>query len=108
MFMIVSPEDSQVYEVRLSGEKEITYFHELISYSSIDLVEAAEWTTNTMYLKTVDRFNEMLINCFITPGRMRFLLIHTWKNKDDAIKNFFCDVYEYYTKVFIYYLLLFA
>lgn len=99
MFMIVSPEDSQVYEVRLSSDKEITYFHELISYSSIDLVEAMEWTTNAMYLKNVDKFNELLIHCFVTPGRMRFLLIHSWKNKDDAIRNFFCEVWEFYTKV---------
>jgi hypothetical protein len=42
--------------------------HELVAYASLDLVEASEWGTNNMYIKTIDKFNEYSINCMITPG----------------------------------------
>ncbi|MCQ2817015.1 MAG: hypothetical protein MJ252_07095 [archaeon] len=67
MFMIISPDDSQVYEMKTT-KKEITYIHELVAYSSLDLIENSEWTTNTMNLKQVDKFNDFSINCFVSPG----------------------------------------
>ena len=49
-------------------QKEITYVHELIAFSSLDLVDSTEWSNNNMYLKNLDKFNEYSINCMITPG----------------------------------------
>jgi hypothetical protein len=67
--MIISPDDTQVYELNTGLlKKEISYIHELIAYASLDLVEASEWTINNMYIKTVDKFNEYSINCLLTPG----------------------------------------
>lgn len=69
MFMIVSPDDSQVYELNTGLlKKEISYIHELIAYASLDLVDVSEWGTNNMYLRCIDKFNEYNINCLITPG----------------------------------------
>ena len=101
MFMIVSPEDCQVYEKKLSvNKKEINYMHELIAYASLDQVELQEWGTNNMFLKQVDKFNDSTIHCFVTPGRMRFLLLHD-NISEDSIKNFFNDVYENYVKALL-------
>ena len=101
MFMIVSPDDCQVYEKKIASyKKEINYMHELIAYASLDMVELSEWQTNNMYMKQVDKFNDSTIHCFVTPGRMRFLLLHEG-HSDDSIKNFFNDVYEYYVKALL-------
>ena len=101
MFMIVSPDDCQVYETKIpNNKKERDYMQELIAYASLDMVELSEWQTNNMYMKQVDKFNESIIHCFVTPGRMRFLLLHEGMS-DDSIKNFFNDVYEYYVKALL-------
>ena len=71
--MIISPDDSQVYEMKLAtSKKEINYLHELIAYSSLDNVENKEWETTGMYLKTVDKFNDNITHCFVTPGSKIF------------------------------------
>lgn len=49
-------------------------------------------------MQAVDRFNNLVVTAFVTPGCARFLLLHDGRN-DDAIKNFFTDVYEVYLKV---------
>ncbi len=57
-----------------------------------------QWSTNNMYLKTVDRFNELQITCLLTPSNARFLILHEQKS-EDGIKNFFNEVYELFVKV---------
>ena len=104
MFMIVSPDDCQVYEKKIpSYKKDINYMQELIAYASLDMVETEEIKTNNMYLKQVDKFNDYLINCFVTPGKMRFLLLHDIESRysDDSIKSFFGEVYEVYVKALL-------
>lgn len=67
MFMIISPDDCQVYEMKIS-KKDVNYLQELIAYSSLDTVEGEEWNTNNMFLKNPDKFNESIIHSFVTPG----------------------------------------
>lgn len=98
MFMIVSPDDCQVYEKKIPTIKgDPNYMQELIAYASLDMVDSKELETNAMYLKQVDKFNNNTIHCFVTPGRMRFLLLHQGTG-DDTIRNFFTEVYEFYVK----------
>ena len=101
MFMIISPDDCQVFEMKAkSFEDKITYLHELIGYASLDFVENKEWSENKMYISQVDKFNDFYVNCFITAGRMRFILIHRGYS-EDSIKNFFNEVYENYVKILL-------
>lgn len=67
-------------------------------------------------MKCVDRFNNLFVSCFLTAGSshpppnsdsniahanatldIKFLLLHDTK-ADDAIRQFFTDVYELYAK----------
>ena len=69
--MIVSKEDFPVYELQIENlvkKKEYLQMHEFILHSSLDNIDHIQWTTNNMYLKTVDRFNELSITCLLTPS----------------------------------------
>ena len=69
MFLIISPEDVLIYELNTDLlEKEITYLHELIAFASLDLVESLEWGSQVMNLKNIDKFNDYIVNCFVTSG----------------------------------------
>lgn len=81
MFMIISPDDSQVFEMKdpraskMQDGKDHTYLQELIAYASLDAVDKMEWGESGMYKKGIDRFNEYTINSFITPGSKIVILI---------------------------------
>ncbi len=101
MFLIISPQDKVVYQLYTNLiKREITFIHELISFASLDLVDVLEQNKESMYVKSVDKFNENIVSAFVTAGKMRFLLMHEGKN-DDNIKNFFQEVYEYYCKALL-------
>ena len=51
-----------------------------------------------MYLKTVDRFNDLSVNCLITPSNVKLLLLHE-NASEDRIKQFLNDVYELFAKL---------
>lgn len=101
MFLIISPEDTVVYQLYTSLiKKDVTFIHELIAFSSLDLVDISEQNNTNMYVKSVDKFNENIVSAFVTAGKMRFLLLHEGKN-DENIRSFFQDVYEFYCKALL-------
>lgn len=55
-------------------------------------------SAQTLLLQTVDRFNNLFVTAYVTPGNARFLLLHEGKN-DDAIRTFFTEVHELYLRV---------
>jgi len=50
-----------------------------------------------MYLKIVDKFNELNISAYVTASNIRLVLVHDARN-DDGIRNFFGDVHELLVK----------
>ena len=55
-----------------------------------------------MYLKTIDKFNELSVTCLLTPSNAKFLLLHEGRN-EDGIKAFFNEIYELFVKVSLKY-----
>ncbi|KIY49567.1 Sedlin [Fistulina hepatica ATCC 64428] len=73
---------------------------QMIANASLDAVEDAMRRENTMYLKAVDKFNEWTVSAFVTPGNMKFILLHEGKN-DEGIRSFFMEVWELYVKTML-------
>ncbi|KAI5838280.1 Sedlin [Morchella snyderi] len=107
-FAIVGTKDNPLYEAEFGTSKQggdgVARFREeqrpmnqFIVHSSLDIIEEVQWASSTMYMKCVDRFNNLFVSCFLTAGNIKFLLLHDTK-ADDAIRQFFTDAYELYAK----------
>ena len=101
MLLIVGSKEP-LYEAEFgSGQKDETaHLNQFILHSAMDMVDEAADATTNMYLKIVDRFNDQNVFAFITAGGIRFLLLHEGRN-EDAVKNFFQEVYELYVKLLL-------
>lgn len=108
MVAIVGTKDNPLYTLEFgtskSGGDGLAKFREdqrpmnqFILHSSLDIVEELQWTSGTMYLKSIDKFNQHIISTYLTAGNIKFMLLHDIRN-DDGIKNFFGDLYELYVK----------
>jgi len=82
--------------VRVGGGQD-RHVIQMIANAGLDVIEDVMRKENMMYLKSVDKFNEWTISAFITPGNMKFVLLHEGKN-EDGIRQFFLDVWELYVK----------
>ncbi|KAH7930311.1 Sedlin [Leucogyrophana mollusca] len=85
--------------VRMGGGQD-RHVIQMIANASLDIIEDVMRKDGTMYLKSVDKFNEWTVSAFVTPGNMKFILLHETKN-DDGIRSFFHDVWELYLKTML-------
>lgn len=53
--------------------------------------------TRNRYLKSVDKFYEWTVSAWITPGGIKLILLHDFK-QDDSIRLFLHDCWEAYVK----------
>ncbi|KAK7735863.1 TRAPP subunit [Cytospora paraplurivora] len=95
------------------------HLNQFVLHSSLDVVEEVQWNNGQMYLKVIDKFFSNYISCFMTGGNVKFLLLHqpsagpatassrsstsiaanpTSAATEEAIKNFFFEVYENWIK----------
>ncbi|KAI0254297.1 transport protein particle complex subunit [Lactifluus subvellereus] len=82
--------------VRMGGGQD-RHVIQMIANASLDVIEEVVRRDNGMYLKSVDKFNEWTVSAFVTPGNMKFILLHEGKN-DEGIRAFFTEVWEVYIK----------
>ncbi|KAI9861775.1 MAG: TRAPP subunit [Trichoglossum hirsutum] len=104
--------------------EEARVMNQFVVHSSLDVVEEVQWASGGMYLKVIDRFHNAHISCFLTGGNIKFLLLHdptistatsitsststtsrssiatnpTSPATEEAIRQFFADVYEVWVK----------
>ncbi|KAL9386517.1 hypothetical protein Peur_019641 [Populus x canadensis] len=100
-FIIVSRNDIPIYEAEVGSatkREDAAQMHQFILHAALDIVQDLAWTTSAMYLKAIDRFNDMVVSVYVTAGHTRFMLLHDSRN-DDGIKSFFQEVHELYIKV---------
>jgi hypothetical protein len=97
------------------------HLNQFVLHSSLDIVEEVQWMNGQLYMKVIDKFFTNYISCFMTGGNVKFLLLHqpsatasgtasatrnstsvganpTSPQTEEAIKNFFSEVYENYVK----------
>jgi hypothetical protein len=74
-FVIVSRNDCPIYESEVGTapkKDEAAHLHQFILHASLDIVQDVVWTTNAMYLKLVDKFNDLLVSVYVTAGHILF------------------------------------
>ncbi|KAH0466604.1 hypothetical protein IEQ34_003842 [Dendrobium chrysotoxum] len=124
-FIIVSRNDIPIYEAELGSavkKEEATHQHQFILHAALDIVQDLAWTTSAMFLKAMDRFNELVVSVYVTADDLlvtfamishlfffslincflhtRLMLLHDSRN-EDAIKSFFQEVHELYLKILL-------
>lgn len=102
-FVIVGRNDIPIYEAEVGTaikKEEATYQHQFILHAALDIVQDLQWTTSAMFLKGVDRFNDLFVSVYVTAGHTRLMLLHDSRN-EDGIKNFFQEVHELYIKILL-------
>ncbi|CAO3614142.1 unnamed protein product [Cunninghamella blakesleeana] len=97
-FAIVGATDNPIYETEIIPSSRSSSTMIPTGDAALDVVEEVQWNTQAMYLKSIDKFNEHYVSCFVTAGNVKLMLLHDQKS-EDSIKNFFNEVYEQYIKI---------
>lgn len=101
---IVAKGDVPIFEAKLPSATPIRAQpdnpnqFQFIVHQSLDSVDQKKWSGTSMYLKEVDRFNNIPVSAFVTSGHIRFMLLHPGKD-DSSVRSFFYDLYEMYVKI---------
>ncbi|OVA00457.1 Sedlin [Macleaya cordata] len=127
-FIIVSRNDIPIYEAEVGSalkKEEAAHQHQFILHAALDIVQDLAWTTSAMFLKTVDKFNDLVVSVYVTAVKKiyghihccfivfillfsltnhiihtRLMLLHDSRN-EDGIKSFFQEVHELYIKILL-------
>eukprot|EP00049_Salpingoeca_infusionum_P010793 m.186159 g.186159 ORF g.186159 m.186159 type:complete len:137 (-) comp14750_c0_seq4:2484-2894(-) len=101
-FVIVGANDKPLFQLEFGstarGPDSQEHMNQFIVHAALDSVAAQLPASRDMYLKTVDKFNNLNVNAFVTNTQTKFMLLHQLR-QDDTIRSFFSDVYELYIKL---------
>ncbi|VAH33937.1 unnamed protein product [Triticum turgidum subsp. durum] len=78
-FVIVSKNDIPIYEAEVGSapkKEDLAYHHQFILHAALDVVQDLAWTTNAMFLRSVDRFNDLVVSVYVTAGHTRFIFLN--------------------------------
>ncbi|KAK5804888.1 hypothetical protein PVK06_032539 [Gossypium arboreum] len=115
-FIIVSRNDIPIYEAEVGSaakREDAAQLPQFILQAALDIVQDLAWTTSAMFLKAIDKFNDLVVSVYVTADhilniskpihflhlliRTRFMLLLDSRS-DDGIKSFFQEVHELYIK----------
>ncbi|KAJ4878198.1 SNARE-like superfamily protein [Raphanus sativus] len=112
-FMIVARNDIPIYEAEVGSaakREDAAQLHQFILHAALDVVQDLAWTTSAMFLKSVDRFNDLVVSVYFfkmfvstflnLSTHTRLMLLHDSRN-EDGIKSFFQEVHELYIKILL-------
>ncbi|CDP08751.1 unnamed protein product [Coffea canephora] len=78
-FMIVSKNDIPIYEAEVGAaprKEDAAHQHQFILHAALDIVQDLAWTTSAMFLKGIDRFNDLVVSVYVTAGHiLQFVFI---------------------------------
>ncbi|KAJ3105155.1 Trafficking protein particle complex subunit 2 [Phlyctochytrium planicorne] len=104
-FVIVGTRDNPLFEAdfasssrREDARREERHLSQFVAHASLDIIEETMWTTNGMYLKVVDRFNDTLVSAYVLASGVKFILLHDSINSE-GIRSFFHEVHENFIKM---------
>ena len=67
--------------------------YHFVLHAALDAVDDQEWSTTSMYLGVVDRFNNLQVSAFTSGSRIRMLLLHDGRS-EESVKTFMKGVHE--------------
>eukprot|EP00271_Cylindrocystis_brebissonii_P020129 TRINITY_DN6531_c0_g1_i2.p1 TRINITY_DN6531_c0_g1~~TRINITY_DN6531_c0_g1_i2.p1 ORF type:complete len:136 (+),score=18.51 TRINITY_DN6531_c0_g1_i2:122-529(+) len=101
-FVIVGRNDNPIYESEVGNapkkDEAGAHLHQFILHAALDIVQDVVWTSNNMYMKVVDKFNDLFVSVYVTAGHVRLMLLHDSRN-EDGIRSFFQEVHELYLRI---------
>uniref|UniRef100_A0A453P335 Trafficking protein particle complex subunit 2 n=1 Tax=Aegilops tauschii subsp. strangulata TaxID=200361 RepID=A0A453P335_AEGTS len=71
-FVIVSKNDIPIYDAEVGSapkKEDQAYQHQFILHAALDVVQDLAWATSAMFLKSVDRFNDLVVSVYVTAGQ---------------------------------------
>ncbi|TXG66578.1 hypothetical protein EZV62_007853 [Acer yangbiense] len=75
-FIIVSRNDIPIYEAEVGSatkREDAAQLHQFILHAALDIVQDLAWTTSAMFLKAIDRFNDLVVSVYVTAGHILFM-----------------------------------
>ncbi|KAH0920502.1 hypothetical protein HID58_028162 [Brassica napus] len=104
-FIIVGRNDIPIYEAEVGSapkREDAAQLHQFILHAALDVVQDLAWTTSAMFLKSVDRFNDLVVSVYVTAGHILFSSFFRQNYLySNGIKSFFQEVHELYIKVLL-------
>ena len=72
---LISSNDTPIYEAELTSSGKKEDLSQFIVHAALDIVEQREFINNAMFLKEVDKFNDLTVSAFSTAGCMLAVLL---------------------------------
>lgn len=102
MFLIINKNDVPIFEANVGTVKKDNthHHHQFIIHAALDLVDEESVRTPHMYLKAIDKFNDLWVSAYVLASNIRLMLVHDTRD-DEKIRSFFLEVHELLLKAML-------